>query len=119
MIGFGVRLSVRARGVFVVPPLHSSLPPLIATQVDQHTHQPRLLSVRTRRHGPRRTRHPQEGLLHKVERVVGTRRQSPREAVQTLVMSIEECRDPIGGPVFDRDSEGTNERVAAHTYLDV
>ena len=101
VVGPGVKL----RGRFFVPLLHGGLPPLVPAHIDQHANQPGLLTVSTEGYRSGRTGSSQEGLLHQVEGVVSAGRQSPRQAVQTLMMGVEHRSDTVGWPVLDGDRQ--------------
>src|SRR5207247_961639 len=69
---------------------HRTVMALIAAQIDQYGSQPGFLSFNTVRHGLWRPGGTQERLLDEVKGVVCAGRESSREAVEALVMEIEQ-----------------------------
>ena len=113
-----IGLNVKLRSGLVVAVPHRGLPPLIATQIDQHANQPGLLSFDAVRHGIRRPGGTQERLLDEVKRVICARRESPRKAVEALVMEIEQRGGTLRRVLRGGGREGAGDRLAAHNYLD-
>jgi hypothetical protein len=113
-----IGLNVKLKSGLIVAIPHRGLPPLIATQIDQYAHQPGFLSFNTVRHGIWRPGGTQERLLDEVKGVICAGRESSREAVEALVMEIEQRGGTFRRLLRGGRREGTRDRLAAHTYLD-
>jgi hypothetical protein len=113
-----IGLNVKLRSGLIVAIPHCGLPPLIATQIDQYANQPGFLSFNTVRHGIWRPGGTQERLLDEVKGVVCAGRESSREAVEALVMEIEQRGGTFRRLLRGGRREGARDRLAAHTYLD-
>jgi hypothetical protein len=64
--------------------------PLVAPNVHQHTHEPRLLGLGPVWHPLGRLRNPQERFLHEVQGIVATRNEPTSDAVQAVSVRVEQ-----------------------------
>ena len=96
-------VAARGRGgpvprVVVVPP--NRVPsPLVASNVDENPDEPRLLVRQAARNGQRCAGDLEKCLLNQVQCGVCGRSQASREAVQTVVVGVEESGHPVRGHV--------------------
>jgi len=95
------------------------LSPVIAPEIDQHAHQPRLLAGGIDWNGCGRARNPEEGLLHEIPRSIRGGHETPSQAVQTIVMRIEERREPVGRLTGQADSQEVDHWQPAHNVVNV
>ena len=73
---------------------NGQLAPPIATDVHEHTDEPRLFVRCALRHRVGRSSGPEERLLHEIPGILRASREPPRKPVQTLVMGLEEHPHP-------------------------
>jgi hypothetical protein len=109
------------------------LAPLIAANVHQHAHEPRLLIADTGGDGRRRSRCPQKRFLNQVQGIVRGRNEAAGETVEALMMGVEECRQAIArglvafagaqavlcASIPPRTGIRDGQRQAVHTFLNV
>lgn len=70
--------------------------PLVAPDIDQDANQPRLFILQSAGDGVGCARGLEERLLHEVERIVDGRGEAASQPVDSLLMSVEQRRQPGG-----------------------
>jgi hypothetical protein len=68
------------------------LTPLISSNVDEYAHKPRFFVRESVGDGARRTRSLEEGVLNKVESVIGVRDETSCEAIEPIPVRLEQLR---------------------------
>src|SRR5438445_6420178 len=96
---------------------NSRLPPLIATDVDEHANEPGFLARQSEWNGRWRASGLEERLLHEVQRVVGVWSKAPGQAVQAFVMRVEEHGQPVRRIARQGDGEDTGHWHSVHISL--
>src|SRR5262245_57493637 len=81
--------------LLVEPPANGALAPLIAADVDENADEPRLFPGRATRYRRQRAGGPEKRLLDEVQRLVRVRRKPAGQAVQPLVMSLEQLGQAV------------------------
>jgi hypothetical protein len=101
----------------LVLPSNRVLPPLIAPDVDENANEPGFLISEAVRNGRRCAGDLQKRLLYEIQRFVGCGSKTSCEAVETVVMGIEESGQPIRRRLGDGNGKGGGNRQAVHTLL--
>ena len=118
----GFLIAAHTRGMprlFLVPSSNGRFSPLVAPKVDEHADQPRFLVCRTDWNGRDRARGLEECVLDEIPRRIGGWNKAPRQAVQPLVMGVEERGQPVGRRVRERDWQDIGEWHPAHMLVNV
>jgi hypothetical protein len=93
--------------------------PLVAAYVDKHPDQPGFFAYQTDWHRPRGSGRSQERILHEVMGVVGGWDEPSCQAVESILMRVDQGREP-SSPILGRqvDRHGGNCRPSAHVLID-
>ena len=105
--------------LFLVPSSNGRFSPLVAPKVDEHADQPRFLACRADWNGRDRARGLEECVLDEIPRSIGGWNKAPRQAVQPLVVGVEERGQPVGRMVGERDWQDIGDGQPAHMLVNV
>ena len=105
--------------LFLVPSSNGRFSPLVAPKVDEHADQPRFLVCRADWNGRDRARGLEECVLDEIPRSIGGWNKAPRQAVQPLVVGVEERGQPVGRRVGERDWQDIGDWQPAHMWVNV
>ena len=113
---FRVR-SADSRSGFIVVIANRFLAPLVAADVDEHPHEPRLFLRGANRYRPDGPRRPEKRLLDEVECVVYGGRDASGETVETIMMNVEQGRKTLGRSDCQFEGKDAHQRLAVHISL--